>query len=354
VIAQLAAGFVDDARHRSLRAACVRVARVAASAVTHPGLLRQVLADPTCRRHVAAVAPRDAFFFASHRSYLVSGLGRRARSRAALAHYRNETLALDREYQEAVYQGGGLVLWRRAHEETSFEIRLGPGSDVLYEGGLSLTFFVDGQRITVLSYSNVEPSLLDGRRPPGDPDGPPEPLLPLVARWQSSSHPFRRAFTDAFGRGTPGHLCLAALEGIALAQGSRVLRGVPASRHPALPLPDSGGLGHFESVYDGIWRSFAGARTGPLAWEIPLPLAPTPLAELTAKNRRRALKLRRHLASVREAAYLAYRARMLRPPPWARLPAREEALAGPGVEGPDGDRTEAGEPGTEDEVDGAA
>ncbi len=309
----MVAGFTEDTRSLSLRAACARAARVTWFALTERSVVETLLTDPSCRSHVAAVAPRDELFFAAHRSYLVRGLDRPGRGQAALVHYRNESSALDAEYHQAVYGRGELRLWRREHEGVVFDIRLMPGNDVLFEGGLSLTFFVDDHRIAVLSYSNVVPWLLDGRPPPARPDGSNAPLVPFVTRRQSSFHAYRRAFTDTFGRGTPGHLCVAALEGIALAQGSRELRGIPADRHPAGRVVRADGESHLETMYDEFWRSLSGARSSPLAWAIPLPLQSTPLEELNSKNRRRAIKLRRHLASVRDAAFRAYRPHLLRP-----------------------------------------
>ena len=235
---QLRAQFAEDVRTSSWRTACGRLGRLAGFAARHWPTFRGALADASYRRHVALVAPGDGYFFAARRAYLVCGLSLPARARAALVHYRNETAALDEAYHQAVYQGVGLPLWQHAHEGTVFDIRLTPGNDLLYEGGLSVTFYANGERITVLSYSNLEPSLLDGAAPAGGTGAPREPLVPFVTRRQSSQHAFRKAFTDAFDRGTPGHFCMAALEGIALAQGSGSLRGVPADRHPAYELSE--------------------------------------------------------------------------------------------------------------------
>jgi uncharacterized protein VirK/YbjX len=317
VLDELTAEFKEDARATSVRAACVRVARVLTYAAVFRRLFGEVVTEPSYLGHVAKVAPHDPYFFAAHRVYLVNGLGRRARAVAALQHYRNETRTLDAGYQRAVYHGEGLTLWRHEHEGTVFEIRLMVGNDVLYEGGLSVTFFVDGQRVTVLSYSNVAEALL-GARPADD-----QPLVPFVTRRQSSTHPFRQAFTAAFDRGTPGHFCIAALEGIALAQGSRALLGIPAERHPSFGMEDSGQPGHLLAMYDEHWAALGGERCSQIAWRLPLPLAHTPLAELNSKNRRRAIKLRGHQAAVRRAAFHAYRARLLDPPAGIPLPESE-------------------------------
>ncbi len=306
MLEQLKAQFGADVRQFSLGAACVACARVLWFAVAARRLLHSVRNEHAYRDHVVGLPNPDAFGFVAHRSYLVQGLSPRERALAALQHYRNESAALDGSYHEAVYHAGGLRLWRLEDQGTAFELRLMPGNDVLYEGGLSVTFFVNGQRVAVLSYSNVDPALLGWGAPPGGPGGEAPGLVPFVARRQSSREEYRQAFTRTFGRGTPGHLAIAALEGIALAQGSTRLLGIPARQHPAYRFTVARGCPGLENMYDGFWRSLSG-EPGERAWSIPLPLQPTPLDELNSNNRRRALRLRAHQAAVRDAAFRAYR-----------------------------------------------
>ena len=322
MLKQLLEQFGADRRHVSLVSACARSALTAWFALSERELFRAVAAEPAYRDHVAALPHRDVFGFASHRSYLVLGLSRRARGLLALQHYRNETAALDPSYYQAVYHRGGLRLWQLEHEGTAFELRLMPGNDVMNEGGLSITFFVNGEAVTVLSYSNVDPTLLG--HPPAQvgPGWRAPALVPYVTRRQSSRSDFRRAFTQAFGRGTPGHLCIAALEGVALAQGGRRLLGVPADQHPACRAARARGYTGLETMYDQFWSSLSG-EPGPLAWSIPLPLQPTPLDQLDSNNRKRANRLRGHQTAVRDAAFLAFRPHLVKPPPVTYEPASE-------------------------------
>lgn len=297
--------------------ATARLIRLAALVARHRGLARSVVDQPAFRWHIARVANGNPLFFFAYRSYLVRGLAQRGRALAALQHYGNETRAMRPEYQQAVYEMGGLLLWRHVHEATVFEIRLVPGTGVLMEGGLSVLFRIGGQQATVLSYCNVDPALLDGAE--AAPAAAAGRLVPFITRSQSFNGALRRPFSDAFGRGTPAHFCLAALEGIALAQGIYELRGVPATRH--LCSDRLWGDTELHPMYDQLWKSHCGERTGALSWVIPLPLRCTPLAQLASDKRRRALKLRRHMAAVRDAAYEAYWAQLRSPPSRVVLPA---------------------------------
>lgn len=327
---ELVEQFREDARNSSLTSAIARAALWSWFALTERELFRGVLREPAYALHVAAVQPRDRFGFAAHRFYLVRGLSRRARGLAALAHYRHEATALDPSYLELVYRRGGLQLWHAEHEETSFELRLLPGRDVMNEGGLSVISFANGLPTAILSYSNVDPRLLGHVPAAGD-----APLVPFITRRQGSLHDFRAAFTRAFGRGTPGHFCIAALEGIALAQGCSRILAIGARRHLARHVARKGGRAGLEDMYDAFWRSLSG-EPGRLAWRIPVPLRPTPLDQLDSKNRRRAHRLRGHQAEIRDSAFRAYRALLVSPPATCHEPAPTPAPT-PGHHGSAGD-----------------
>lgn len=312
VLRGLVEQFGRDVAHISLVSATCRAGLAACFALVRRDLFDQVLEEPVYALHVAALGRRDQFGFASHRFYLARGFSPRSRGLAALQHYRNEATALDDAYREAVYRRGGLQLWRTDREGASFEIRLMPGQDVLNEGGLSVTFSTNGRIIFCLSYSNVDPSLLEGERAPAA--ARPAALVPFVTRRQAWRHPLRAEFTRAFGRGNPGHLVIAAMEGIALAQGCTRIFGIAAQHHPTRTLAIKQGRGGLEDMYDEFWSSVGGVRATPVAWQLPVPLRPRPLDELDSKNRRRAGVLRGHQAEVRDAAFRAFRAHLLAPP----------------------------------------
>jgi hypothetical protein len=273
---------------------------------------RLLLENPAYRMHVAAVASDDTVFFLSHRHYLAKGLTPRARALAALHHYEHEVRAFDRGYFDAVYGGRGLTLWRHEMEEGTFEIRLLPGNDVLYEGGVSVVAFFDDVRIAVLSYANVPSEIVVPGDVPVEGEAPFGASTLFVTRKQLTwDHAlYQKAFNKAFDRSTPGHFCFAALTGIALAQG---LHRVVAIAPEAQPSWTPEYAERFESAYAEFWVSLGGHKASAFGYAIDLPMRLTPLDQLDAKARKRATARRLHIERVQNAAQEVVRARLSAP-----------------------------------------
>lgn len=261
------------------------------------GAHARLAANPALRAHVAAVAPGDDLFWLSHRFYLARGLSARDRVALALSHYAHEARRYDASYVQAVYAGDGLPLWRHEAGGVLYELRLMPGNDVLYEGGLSIVMFVDGERVCVTSFSWAPGRIAlgegrDGQRGEG--------LVPVVTRKQlTGAHGYQAAFHKAFDRVTPAHLSVAALCGMASALGFDRFVGLAADRHPA-DAPER--RAQLQAAYDEFWLSLGGERASPLGLVVGLPLALTPLEAMDAKRRRRAEARRAHMEAVRLAA----------------------------------------------------
>lgn len=316
MIARLALGFVTDLRNKPFPVALLRALRVGrVLASTAP---RDLLGNDIYRQHVRAVASDDTFFFVAHRHFLAQGLTARQRAATALHHYRHEASAFDRRYADAVYRGRGLVLWRREVKGEHFDIRLQAGNDVLYEGGVSVVFHHNGRRVFVLSYSWVPTALFL----PGDPSAN---TFFIARKHAAADHDYQKVFHKAFDRTTPGHLCVAAAAGLAMACGHSHLVAVAAARHPACTPQHAH---HFEVAYDHFWQSLDGRPSSPFGYRIELPMRMTPLAELDAKARKRAIARRTHIEAVRRAASAVMREHLARSPdarpphaPRARTPA---------------------------------
>lgn len=256
--------------------------------------------SPALRAHVAAVAPGDALFWLSHRAYLAQGLTARERVDLALFHYDKEGRRFDQAYHDAVYAGAGLKLWRSEAKGSAFEVRLMPGNDVLYEGGLSLVLFVDGERVCVLSFSWAPERIVLGRG---------NGRLPFVTRKQlTGDRAYQAAFHAAFDRATPAHLCVGALCGLAQALGHARFAAITADRHPAATKPELREL--LVAAYDDYWTSLGGERASPLCFVVGLPLRMSSVEDMDAKRRRRALARRAHMEAVRQAAQEAVAARL--------------------------------------------
>lgn len=292
MITRLALGLLGDLRNKPVRVALVRALR--AGRLLGSTVPDELHANDVCRQHVQAVASDDPLFFVAHRHYLARGLTARQRAETALHHYVHEAGAFDGRYLAAVYGGRGLVLWRREWQGEHFDIRLQAGNDVLYEGGVSVVFHHNGRRVFVLSYSWVPTALFL----PGE--ARPATTLFVSRKHAAADHEYQKVFNKAFDRTTPGHLCFAAVAGLAMACGQTHLAAVRAARQVACR-PEL--AGHFEVAYDQFWESLDGRAVSPFGYRIELPMRMTPLAELDAKARKRAVARRAHIEAVRRAAF---------------------------------------------------
>jgi uncharacterized protein len=293
LLTRLPAQFAADrAAHYSAPGALGRVLR-ALKAWPMFDVRQRLAANAACRQHLALVAPHDTVFYLSHRHYLVKGLTSAQRAAAALCHYEHEANGFDDAYIDAVYRQGGLVLWRGDFEGHAFDMRLMPGNDVLYEGGASIVLSQDGGRVAVLSYSTV-PSATFLSEPAVSPH------VPFITRKQlGSNHDYQKVFNKAFDRTTPGHLCFGALAGVALAQGLDRVVAIVTDSHPSITPELAPKL---KVAYDEFWTSLEGRAGSPFGQVIDLPMRLTPLDDLDAKARKRALVRREHIAQVQAAA----------------------------------------------------
>jgi uncharacterized protein VirK/YbjX len=317
LILKLLTGFLADLKNVSPQSATIRVVR--ASRVYGMGDVKQRIMDNAAyQRHVALVAKDDAVFFLSHRHYLAQGLAPTQRAEAALHHYEHEVDAFDQCYFEAVYERDGLLLWQGEAEGAVFDIRLEPGNDVLYEGGMSLVFRVDGVRACVVSYSLVPAPMVMANDELAGPEAEPLRSVIFVTRKHLTAlHEYQKIFNKAFDRTTPAHLCVGALTGIALAQGHRKMVGIKPDVHPSL---QPGREAAFHTTYTEFWESLAGRPTSAFGYAVDLPMRMTPLVELDAKARKRAVSRRRHVEDARNKAHDIIRQHLVNAPPAMALP----------------------------------
>lgn len=292
MLLRLPAQFVSDCSTYSPAVALVRFGR-ALRAWLMGDVRRRIESNAACRQHQALVARDDPLFYLSHRHYLAKGLTADQRAAAALCHYQRETSAFDETYFDLVYRQGALVLWRHEYEGRVFDLRLMPGNDVLYEGGASIVLHMDGARLAVLSYSAVPSAVFVSE------NGAPEPVLFVTRKQLTQNHDYQKVFNKAFDRTTPGHLCFGALTGVALAQRMDRVVGIVAAAHPSCT-PEL--EGRMKVAYDEFWASLEGRAGSPFGQVIDLPMRLTPLEELDAKARKRAVARREHIRQVQESA----------------------------------------------------
>lgn len=278
-----------DTRANGAHVALLRVAR-SVRAFAMADEVVALFANEPYRRHEQAVVPDDRLFFLTHNAYMARGLTARQRLACAEVHYLHQVTAFDRAFHDSVYDGSGLTLWSVEVDGVRYEIRLTTGNDVLYEGGLSTAFLVDDVRVCVQSFSRVEGA--DIGQSPG-------PRLFVARNQLDAGRDYQSAFNRAFNHSHPARFCFAAIAGVALALGDSLVAGVRPEVHPGYKHALAG---TFEGTYGTFWESFSGTPVGPVAYEIPVPFALTPLADLSVKARRRAVLRRRHLDVVRDSA----------------------------------------------------
>ncbi len=305
VFIRLLAQFTSDCAMYSLRGAVARAIR-ALRAWPMFEVRRRLDANLACRRHIALVAPYDPTFYLASRHYLARGLTPAQRAESAVHHYEHEMRAFDDAYLDAVYQRGSLTLWQHEFEQHVFDIRLMPGNDVLYEGGLSAVLHQDGNRVAVLSWSAV-PSRIFLPQPDA-----PEPVLFITRKQLGQNHDYQKVFHKAFDRTTPGHLCFAAFCGLALAKNLRRVVAVVAATHPSWKAQIAA---HLKVAYDDFWDSLDARAGSPFGVVIELPMRMTPLEALDAKARKRAVARREHIRRVQESAQATIARHLRRPSP---------------------------------------
>lgn len=289
----LTSGFVQDSRKYSVLVAAQRGLRKV-RALSQGGAVQLLAGSAAFNNHMKADSDHDPLFYLSHRHYLARGLTPAQRTQAALCHYQHEDSRFGADYTDQVYHGSGLILWAATVDAVHYDIRLLPGNDVLYEGGLSVVLHVNGGRVCVLSFSVVPTTTV---LPAGPADLP--PTITFVTRKQlTQTREYQSAFNRAFDRCTPAHLCFAALSGIAIAQGRRLAFGIAPEKHPSFA-PEL--TAQFQRSYGDFWLSLSGRKLSPWGYLMDLPMRLTTLDALDAPRRKRALARRAHIDGVLNA-----------------------------------------------------
>jgi uncharacterized protein VirK/YbjX len=306
--------FVAEAGTYGLGPRLVRSVR-RAQILRHPDAFRELATNKALLSHLKNDPVTDPLFYLSHRHYLLRDLTVRDRVRAALTHYRHEVTAFDDVYFASVYEKGGLVLWSSHQNGVTYDITLTPGQDVLYEGGLTVAFRVDGQRVCVLSYAVLEAELIV--------PGHTSKSAILVSRNHlSQSRDYQAAFNRHFHRCMPGHLCMGAISGIARALGHHSVFGLLPGQHPSWS-PER--EAQFKITYNDFWESLSGTKASEKCYEIQVPFPHKAVAEMDAAHRKRCLQRRAHVDDVHDAAHGVILDRLR--PPGAVAPGRRIAAS---------------------------
>jgi uncharacterized protein VirK/YbjX len=318
VIDNIAKGLVEDCLKYSPPVAILRAFR-AGRFISMRDIRARLQNNQAYAGHVRTIGNTDPLFFLSHRYFLAKGLSARQRAQCALFHYEYEVNNFGPLYLDRVYRGDGLTLWSEKIDGNTYDIKLTPGNDVLYEGGLSIVFHFNGERVCVVSYSTV-PSVTFNPQAKS-----PKGAEIFVTRKQlASNHDYQKAFNKAFDRTTPAHLCIGALAGLAMAQGYQRFIGIEPEFHPSC---FSNTRKHFDVAYTQFWESLSGRKESPFGTVVSLPLKLPSVDEMDAKARKRALARRQHMENVRQSVYQIMKS-AIRPKPLPTVAAANQARHG--------------------------
>ena len=220
-------------------------------------------------------APAAHLVFIQHTFYLSKDLRWYERPRAALDHLRFIEKAFSAGFLRHLERTGGVTLWERRSGAGEIALRLQPA--VGPEGELSVVALVNGQPAGVVSFAFTR-CTTPARLSHG--------TTLFVARSQSGLT--RDKLLDTLPVSRPQSLCMAAVEGIALAVGATRIVGIghaaqycySASRHAS-----------FMQSYDDFWRQQGGSEI-PGGFALPVPLVFRALDQIEARHRQRARRRR--------------------------------------------------------------
>lgn len=252
----------------------------------HPELSMRTLQLFSQRQCELGLTDKDLFQHLRHQFYLSKQLSTRQRLEIALHHHDYQFKRHTGAYWEQVYRSEGLTLWQEDVNGTHFCIRLAASRDLSWEGDLSVTLHANGARLSIMSYTYVDAGVFGLESVP----------LMFVTRNQSDpQRPEQQLFRQTFRHTTPQYFCLAAVFGMAQAHG---MDRIAAVRHQAqiACTPDNEAV--LKNSYDEFWRAFHATELDAQSFALPVPMALTPLSELRAKHRGRAMERRKAWADI--------------------------------------------------------
>jgi uncharacterized protein VirK/YbjX len=232
---------------------------------------------------------QDRFFFLTHHYYLSRYFTPAQRVDCAIDHYSFESQNFGSNYHRAVYRSiDGLRLWHRVIDGTCYTVALRATEDNRHEGDLSILCFVNESRVCRVSFSYVNGALF------GLPSGP----TMFVTRNQTDRNADLQLFRSTFRQNSPPYFCIAAVCGIAMANGIHNIFMVKDEAQIAYQKQFADG---FRNSYSAFWQALGAQEIGDRhAFRMPIPLKLTPLSDV--KHRGRAIVRRQNWLDVIHSA----------------------------------------------------
>jgi len=279
IVRSLSWSFAQRRRSSSLHEALLR-SSAACRILLFPAQMRQLQALDLMERYGCE---RDPFFFLAHRFYLAKRFTLAQRIQCAIDHYDYEERNRGAVYHHLVYRSPGLVLWRRIADGTQYTLRLCATDDNRYEGDLSVLLFVDDTRVCRMSFSYVNSRVFGRGRD----------IAMFLTRNQTDRNDALGRFRATFKQNSPPYFCLAALCGIAMANGMGSLYAI---KHDAQISYEDRYADGFKNSYSGFWLKFGAEEIDHQSYRLAIPLELAPVSEV--KHRARAIARRVHWARV--------------------------------------------------------
>jgi uncharacterized protein VirK/YbjX len=231
----------------------------------------------------------DPLYFLAHKYYISKYLTLSQRVKIAMDHHEYERECYSPEYAAKVYHSDGVLLWERVVNNLNFTIVLNASDDNRHEGDLSVNLSVDSNRLCRMSFCYVDVSVF-GLTPR---------MTILISRNQTDLTPARRLFDQCFKQNTPQLFCLAAVCGIAVANGFNTILGI---KHEAqIAYEEKYDLG-FRNSYTLLWEKFESIEVEQHVYILNVPLSIRPLPLVDRLHRSRARNRRRHWDDIVKSA----------------------------------------------------
>ena len=229
--------------------------------------------------------PKDLWSLEFIGPYLSRNLTLAQRIGCAITHYSFEGRNYGSTYHRSVHQSPyGLVLWHRVVDGTRYTIALRVTKDGRREGDLSVLCFVNDSLVYRLCFSYVNGSLF----------GVQSGRTMFVTRSQTDRNSELQVFRHAFKQNSPSYFCLAAVCGIAMANGMRAIFMV---KHDAQLGYTERCAESFKNSYSALWEAFGAQEIAERrVYMMSLPLKLNPLSGM--KHKGRAIARRRNWLEV--------------------------------------------------------
>jgi uncharacterized protein VirK/YbjX len=240
----------------------------------YPSKLKRLWSLNFMSAYFAGQPKRDSFFFLTHNHYLSRYFTLAQRVDCAISHSSFESRNYGSAYHRCVHHSQhGLELWRRVIGDTLYTVKLRATEDYRYEGDLSVLCFVNDTRVCRVSFSYVDCAVFRQQ---------PESTI-FVTRNQTDRGPELQLFRDSFKQNSPTYFCLAAVCGIAMANGMQSICMIKDEAQIAYAERYAEG---FRNSYSAFWEAFGAEEIGGLrAYRMDIPLRLSPLADVKHKNR---------------------------------------------------------------------